>query len=381
MTGRGGIVLGGILLVLAAGPAQVSGQTRAPSEAASALQQAGFEGVRVAEGSDGWVLAFENRRYRYDVRALEAAEAVVPEASRLVLYRRGWPLVALAEADGVWRLQEVAPAGLAGPTRAPARWKLDLVLRPQLAAEFGNFDDPVESQINLVPEAELLLWKGARVLAQLIVPLQNELGEEGDEVRPGLLTMGQVWRFPAEIWASAAAGVFTQKRYGLDLEALRFFGRGRLALGARLGYTGYLAYSDREWLYDDLDTITWSLYGTAALWPALGLAARVGVSRFLDGDTGLDVDVRRAFGEVEVAFRGVHTTEGTNAGFTIVVPLPAGRHLAPRRVRPRTAEDLAWTYWYRSLPGVGRTYATGQRLEAFWGDLHPAFLPARLNRR
>ncbi len=369
-----------VLLIGVSSAAVALAQPASPEAAVAALQRAGFESVRAEAGPEGWVLGFENRRYRYDVRALSVAREIVPEARRVVLYRRGWPLVTLAEAGDGWVLQDVAPEGPSAPARAPARWTLDLLLRPQLAAEFGNFDDPVESQVNVVPEAALQLWKGALARIQWIIPLQNELGDEGDEMRPGLMTLGQVWRFPGAIWASASAGVFTQKRYGLELETLRFFARGRLGIGARLGYTGYLAYRDRTWLYDDLDTVTWSLYGTAALWPALGLAAHVGVSRFLDGDSGLEVAVRRAFGEVEVAFRGVHTTAGTNAGFTIGVPLPVGRHLAPRRVRPRTAERLAWTYWYRSLPDVGRTYATGQRLDAFWEDLHPAYLPARLHR-
>lgn len=342
------------------------------------LLNLGLEGIRIEPGGVGRRVGYENRRYRYDVRALnEALEAAGPGVA-LVPYRRGWPLMMVEPGtDGTWRIAEMAPERLGGAVADPSRWKLDLVLRPQVAVEFGNFADPVESQLNLVPEADLQLWRGARVLAQLIVPLQNELGDAGDEVRPGLLTASQVWRFPRGVWASVAAGYFSQRRYGVDVEALRFFGRGRLGLGGRLGYTGFASYTNGEWLYGDLDTVTWTAYATVAVWPALGLAVQPAVSRFLDGDVGVQLDVRRAFGEVEVAFRGVHTDHGTDAGFSIVIPLPGTRHLRPTRVRPRLAEELTWTYWYRALPEVGRTYRTGQRLEELWGELHPAYLRGR----
>ena len=345
------------------------------------LAERGLEAVRVAPGSGGPVVAFENRRYRYDVRALREVAAAAGPSAVVVPYRRGWPLMALAPGpDGSLRVVDSAPARVGGRPLNPSAWTLDLVLRPQVAFEFGNFADPVESQLNLMPEADLRLWRGARVLAQLIVPIQNELDEAGDDVRPGLLTASQVWRFPEGIWASATAGYFSQRRYGIDLEALRFFWNGRIGLGGRLGYTGFAAYANEEWLYDDLDTVTWTAYATVAVWPELGLAVQPAVGRFLDGDVGVQVDVRRAFGEVEVAFRGVHTEHGTDAGFSLVVPLPGSRHLEPMRVRPRLAEELAWTYWYRALPDAGRMYRTGQSLGELWGELHPAYLQARLQR-
>lgn len=372
----------------------------------NALVEIGFENISVVEADRRVVATFEDRVYRYDIQGVQKViQAVMPligEGSELVLIplRRGMQIETItvpAASYHAFIRREISKdvfintleVSLENPGYRPktrgksnrTTLKTDVILRPQLVAEFGNFDEPVETQVNLIPEVSLMLWRGAHLTGQIIIPLQNELAEEGDNIRPGLLTWNQTVRGPSNLLASMSLGYFSHNRYGFDGEARKYVYNGRIAAGIRLGYTGFLNYRAGEWLYGDLEILTYAADIIYQVVPEYNLTLQATYAKFLFGDKGWRFDAHRTFGEFEIGFYGIlsRNRAGSNAGARVTIPLPFRKHMRPSRVRIRSAERFQWAYRYRNLPLEGMLYQTGNGLENFWGQLSPAFLKNRLS--
>ena len=355
------------------------------------LVEHGYENVAVVEDAGRIIITYENRIYRYETAALyevlRRAEIHAGSTRQIILLlrRRNVAIVAFTACakaddeqafDGIQVSTDVAAYEhlLGSSARANAsHFKLDLVIHPQFMVQLGNYDEPVESQVNIAPELTLSPWQGMRVSAQVILPLQNELGAAGDYVRPGLVTLSQMARLPHSIFLMGSAGYFTKDRYGLDVQAKKFFAGGRWSAGAQVGYTGHASFHRGDLLYSHPQDVSWSVNLEAFL-PRYTLFVRSTTGRFVFGDVGTRVDVMREFGEFRFGFLGVATDEGENAGFTLSVPLPFGRYARPAPVRVRPARAFPWEYRSRGYPSHGVQYRTGNAIDDVWHGITPAFL-------
>lgn len=131
--------------------------------------------------------------------------------------------------------------------------------------------------------------------AELIIPLEIELSEEGDDLRPGKILLNYTFRFPDNIFSSLNLGYFDPNRYGFSVEVLKFLLNGNLSFGAKVDYTGFLIYMDKRWYYSDLNKWTYLLNGTYQFSP-LDFSVSLSQGRFLLGDMGWRIDVLRSFG-------------------------------------------------------------------------------------
>ena len=61
------------------------------------------------------------------------------------------------------------------------------------------------------------LWKGARLAAQVIVPVVTNLSGEMNRVRPGIVAVTQEARFRNNWFGRISAGNFTNNRYGVQV--------------------------------------------------------------------------------------------------------------------------------------------------------------------
>ena len=369
------------------------------------LTEQGFENVSAALAGGRLVVRFENRVYRYDIRAVrEALPLLAPafdEAEDVVLIplRRRIPLATVTfstERLRAWQDGTIPEAELFASAeidseipRINARYtrpansssfRFDLVAVPMLTYELGNFSRPVEMQIELAPTLSATLWPGARLNAQLIVPLYENFLLRDSEVRPGLITLDQVVRLPYNVFFSLAAGRFSDDRYGLHSEAVTHMQNGRLWLMGQIGYTGHLSFRNNTWRYGDPDAVTYLVGARYQVLPRYDLSLEADFGRFLYGDYGWRLAASRSFGEFEVTFFGIFTNLGENAGVAVVLPLPTSRHLKPSVVRPRPARTFTFTYYYDKLTRAGELYDTGSTFHDFWYGLEPAQIKNRLLR-
>ena len=385
-----------LLLSLAAAPGAQPASCANPSEpVVRALTDVGLEAVGVCVSGDEATVTYENRLFRYDVRALDEVTRLVGshlegvDRVRLLPTRNGVPLVDVTlpapaasgadlEASGLTATLDPAP--LPSPTVYPSTLTLDLVVHPYLGFGFGDFDDPVRLDLGVAPALAVNLWEGMSVTAQVVVPFVEETDLRYGGVRPGIIAASQEVRLPLSTFARVSAGLFTRERYGLDVTTTTYVAGGRAALTLRAGQTGFAALDGGTWLYSSPSVTTYSARVDGILLPQYGLGAGVTVGRYLSEEPGVRADLYRSFGEATVGVFALTSEGNPNVGGRLVLPLPVRRHPRPGRVRARLADSVELEYRYRRVPGEAPDYDVSVEPWAPLGPLNPALLPYHLRR-
>jgi hypothetical protein len=367
---------------------------------ARALVRGGYENVVVVKRNDTLFVGFENRRYRWEVRAVaEVLALVMPalgdrEKVSLTCLYEGIPMSTLVVAKADYHALaggSMTPGAFATavqgllstetykavtatvkPVNKPYN-KIDFVIHPLFRAQFGNFSDPLEMQFSIVPSAEVTFMKGMHFTAQVIVPLYNDLEPQGSYVRPGLVVLSQQLRLPHNFFATLAAGYFTRNQYGMNAALRKYLLNGKVGLGVDAGYTATAMVVDGEWVYSTTGRFTW-FAGASYRWARYDFTASAGYGRFLAGDMGFRCDISRQFGEVTMGFWASQSGGITNGGFNFIVPLPPRRCTTKHRVRVRPASEVPWEYRAKGLPVQGRMYTTGTGTGDIYRQLNPDYL-------
>ena len=362
-------------------------ETAAASALVADLTEAGYEAVGVCLAGDVALVTYENGVLRYDVRAIQdvtrrAADHLGARRLRLVPTRNGIPLL---EQEVYSAGPEVGAASLDVPADLPAtsnspRGKLDVVVHPEVRANFGDFDRPVRLDVSLAPTLEVGVARGLSLTGQVVLPLLTQTGETSGQIRPGIVALHQETRLPLNTFVRASVGRFTRDRYGVDLVASTFVQDGRGALTLRAGRTGFARLDSRTWTYSAVNTTTYAITADYLVLPAYGFGASATHARYLSGESGWRVDLHRSFGEASVAVFGLVAGGEPNLGGRITLPLPIRRHPAPRRVRVRLADRFDVEYRYRRTVAGTPDYAVTPTLWDPLGPVNPALLPYHLQR-
>lgn len=320
-------------------------------------------------------VGFQNRRYRDEGRALhevlESAESVAGESELTIIGRaRGLDMYRRSTRQPGVR---PAPAGSADSHAILA----DLVIHPFFGAMLGSYSQPVRTRTGIAPELALYPWKGGKVSAQVELVIVDDVSLNPKRIVPGLVSVSQWLRVPIGMtYAAAGAGLFSHERYGVYADVQSLFLDGRMALHGSAAYTGFAALESRTWYVSSLNRMQ-ALAGVEYVHQRLAASMLVRAGQFLDGDRGVRLDVRRAFGAFQIGFFGVSTTIDNTAGVSVRIPLlPTRQSSARARVVP--ARQLPIEYRY-SADG-GRILRTGYEIDLFSNQLHPAVVEMQLRR-
>ncbi|MFO7615990.1 MAG: hypothetical protein R6V75_01920 [Bacteroidales bacterium] len=232
--------------------------------------------------------------------------------------------------------------------------RVRLVLWPQVTVQNRTYRQLYEVQMNVAPELQLEIAKGLRFSGQVIIPVVNQISEEGNHVRPGILTLNQRFNIGNTFYGILSAGKFTNNRYGLDLRILNFFFDGRLTLVANVGLTGSNQYISKL-VYSAINTLTWKLHGGFYM-KHFNALVNVNYGRYLMGDHGVRLDAVRFFGRTAVGFWAMHSGGEFNGGFNFAIPLAPERYKRERRVRVGLPDHFFWEYRGRVWPKAGQSY-------------------------
>jgi hypothetical protein len=252
------------------------------------------------------------------------------------------------------------------------------VIYPQIKLQLGNFDDPFESQFNIAPAVEISFLRGMNLMAQVIIPLQNDFGTAGNSVRPGIISLSQIIRFPKNFFWMVSAGYFTRNRYGFNGEVRKFLMNGKIALGFTGGITGYAALIDKQWAYTGIDRFTW-FADASYRWAKFDLTLKAGYGGFIDGKTGWRVDVSRQFREVSIGFFALETDGFLNGGFNFSIPLPPRRYGTKHVARIRPESYFSWEYRAKGLSESGRFFSTGSDLTKVFQQINPDYMQKQIS--
>jgi hypothetical protein len=388
------------------------GQPRPDDRAEGVAQEiikAGYENVRSAWRNDTLFIGLENRVWRWEPRAAaEIFKLVMPGVDSaavvsLTLLRTGIPvttvIVARKQYDDllagrvtsgsfadsvVALLSDRGYRSAAGHLHAANRSfsKFDVVVVPQLKAQFGNFTHPLEIQFNVAPAVHISFTRGMSLTAQVIFPVYNNLigDPEGNTIRPGLVVLSQAFRLPHQFFTTVNAGYFTRNRYGLNGEVRKFFLNGKMAVGATLGYTGEVQLLEGWFTYTPVNVFTW-FCDASWRWARYDLTIRAGYGGFINLDQGWRADVSRQFGEISVGFFAMQTAGVVNGGFNFIVPLPPRKFGTKNVVRLRPAPYVSWEYRAKGLPSYGRTFTTGSGTEEWMFNMNPDDIRKQLGKQ
>jgi hypothetical protein len=369
-----------------------------------ALLNKGYENIVVLHRSDTIFVGAENRLYRWDPKAYSHILSVImPLADQnsticLAVLQKGIPMVLITLSKRAWEdalngiLSKKDISASMNTTmnftkgfrkifrckgENPTYNKIDLVIYPQVKIQLGNFDDPFESQFNIAPAFEISFMRGMNLMAQIIIPLQNDLETNGNNVRPGIISISQTIRFPRNFFGIISAGYFTRNRYGFNSEIRKFFFNGKISVGFSGGLTGYAELIDRQWNYTGINLFTW-FADAGYRWAKYDLTMKAGYGSFLNGEGGWRFDAFRQFREVTVGFFASETGGFLNGGFYFRVPLPPRKYSTKHFIRIRPESYFSWEYRARGRSEAGRSFSSGSSIPDLFYNLNPDYLKTNI---
>lgn len=408
---------------------------RPPAAYYRAERIAAFGLDNVAVDSIGHTIAYENRRFRHSAyaRGRLAGQFVVAwdltgdgpgggasgswttaPAGTFFERRLGLVAAAVIETSGTTvRFGRLTPrgdslqqlAGVPAAVRYPSdrdfptppsgrvlgttRWATDLELVPLFTYELGRLFSPVQIRLELEPRIRVNPWPGARVTASLIIPVRNDfrfdpVHPDVDRTRPGPTTLEQFAWLPGLALLSGTAGMFADNRYGVSFGAARPLAGGAFLLDAQADLTGYLAFPTTGAEYSGLKRFS-GFAGMTWRPPKLDLGVRLRGERFLYGDRGAELELRRTFEDLDVAFFYQRTGEFNVNGVRLLVPIPPSvrRHTSTHPpgvpVRFLPIDRLPVDYVDESTP-VGRVLKTVASREDYLRQLNLPGLAANAYR-
>lgn len=345
--------------------------TSAYAQVVEGLKSIGMENIRCAQSDDITTVSFENNVYRSTYNGVGKAidvclknkiegnlqlvvlENQIPRLcitlpdSLLQTYQHGQiSLTQVYERMGISVDTDQAMEALkdSGKEEASAAWKVNVVVYPELFLENNTFDELYTYAINLNPAIEMELWKGAKLAAQVVLPIATNLNGEMKRVRPGIIALSQDVRFKHNIFGKLTAGNFTNNRIGAQLEVKYRCNNGRMELGALVGSTGLSTITREDgWYISTRQRLNAAV--TASIYePHTNLQFDLRASRYVYGDYGLRGDCTRHFGEYAIGLYGLYTNGEINGGFHFAIPLPGKKWSRKGFVRIKPADYFAWAY-------------------------------------
>lgn len=315
----------------------------------NALDRDGFAGVAVACSDTAIWLEAANTRYLSNERALSrmaaVADAVLPHRIRTLycnILVDGQVLTSLAtnrehlrdflasrqDAEGFlqfadlqlygsrhWADFQSLPGAMAKTRQPMDSW--DFQLEPKVRTFLNNRSGFFKHKAVLRASAEYHPWRSGTLFGSYEWTLFNQYDdlvynplEEDAAVRTDLVSyeersaprvtelgLDQYWTAPWDIQTRFAAGIFESAFAGFGAETFRYFRDGMFGLGLEAA-TVRKRSTEKDFALDDASdqwftNVFCNLY--AQLWPEQGLEGGLKIGRFLAGDPGVRLDLRRTF--------------------------------------------------------------------------------------
>lgn len=370
----------------------------------SILQKSGYENLQCFNFENDIILAFENRVYRYDIESLaDISEHVLPlvndyENLQLILKSNNIPVIQICInvkdiniSDSeikkylqnnmiISSVEEVFLEHLKGTKETNKTFlKSDIVFHPDLKVLFGDFNQPARTMISINPEFQIPLWKGAIIFSQTKIILHNDLDEYADFIRPKYFTFNQMLQAKENSFISLSAGLFSNNRYGFDIDSRKFFNNRRLSIGANIGITGYAEFSDWHFNYDNINRIT-AFFDVSYFYPQWALHVKTTVGRFIYKDYGVRFDIGRQLNEVWLNLFLTKTNKDYFAGLSFLLPIWPKKRNAPKRFRLQLPKYYDSEYTIKGPQFYCTRYETRHETDRFFRYWHPKFTRNQMTR-
>lgn len=372
----------------------------------------GFENIQILSHKDTLVIAFENRRYRYQVNALAQIIQNIPlvDSHSFLLIPKYLNNPMLSIKISLDELEKYRKDQINGSVLLEEmkfqfdvnKWiyllkkekqtnktyfKLDTYIKPILRLQLGNYNAPIRRVIDIAPTVEIQLSKGLLLTAQATIPTLNNFDDD-NTVKAGLITLSQSSRLYDNAFVTLSAGIFNKKRVGGQLLFKNYFMNGRLGFETRLAYTTWSTISGELNTFFDRDDYFIGRLAVDYRVIKYDLNFRADYGTYLYNDKGLRLDVFRQFGEVNIGFfllisSGTSNTgrlgsSTSNAGFNFKIPLTPKKYFKMKRIRIRPSNNFNWEYRFKGFIRSGVLFNTGNHIISRIPEFNPDFIKNNL---
>ena len=372
---------------------------------AVSLIGAGFENVSAFLQDSILMIGYENRRFRFEAKGLAEIVKLLSKGDfnqvkmiNIVVFEQQIPMIMAnyspvkmndfihnnPGADDFEQFFDVTlyrddvDLSHFTPVNNKSLFKTDLVIIPNWKAQFGDFDNPVQSNINLIPELNTTLRKGLSFKGQVIVPVQNNFypinDPDGRTIRPGNITLNQLIRLKDDFFVSFTGGFFNLNRAGIGLDMKKYLLNGNLVFGAEAGYTDYYSFTGLDPEYFEDSRFLTPFFFAALTYQPYDATGILRVGNFLYNHPGVRVDVLRQFREVKIGFFALVSSGDINGGFNFSIPIPPTRYCRQKAIRIRPSENFEWEYRARGFPESGKINTTEHSIFEMMLELNPDFV-------
>lgn len=268
------------------------------------------------------------------------------------------------------------------PTHNKSLGKTDFVLYPQFIFQNNTFERIWETQFNLAPAIETSLWNGARITAQVIFPIHNNISSpEARFIRPGVIAFSQQYRLPHNIFGSISIGNFTSQRMGINIVNHWISSSGVYKVGYTASLTGS-SYVDRNgWSISKWKRI--SAHLKCAITPKFhNMEAEISLGRYIYGDYGGQLTLTRRFSNAALQLFGRYTGGISCAGMSITLPIWLRKQSRAHIFRAKVSNWYQLSYSEKSGNkadhGTGRSFGTSPATTPMTHYLNPYYLKKQL---
>ena len=370
------------------------------------LIEEGFENIQFKHTETDTYLAYENNRYRFEANALyvvleHLSQSPVTDNIHVVIKNKDIPYTALHTSKsalillfkGVISLDEwLERSSITLEVDALRKelkdtkainssfYKLDIPVGISLNYQLGNFDNPIRLKYKLQPELYTTLARGAYLTGLYNVPFLFNDFDNYNESRFISMHASKDIRLPYNTFVNLNAGYFFYNRYGVYIDAFKFFNEEKFKLSFEYKHT------QRGVITPDFNFSHYGNYYDIILG---GITYRnqkhdseleLKYGQFNLGDMGYNFSFLRQINEVYIGLFLRKSDLGNLVGFRFVTPLGFKKHLKPTRVRVRTREYFKLKYNYNGTTPAAYTYDFGEKL--FWEikEYYPSTLKRGLER-
>ena len=342
------------------------------------LVSMGFENVCFGENDKERVYVIENVAYRIEGvgigKAIDLIQAEgLPKGKKcsLIVLNNNVPTLSLTyngDEDGVvdrnnwnvsYNLNDSWEVVKKEKRKNSSLYKVDLTLYPEFNFQNVKLSVMYEVLFNITPTIETSLWRGGKLSAQLVIPIINQYGYKYDNVRPGIVSISQTFRLPANIFVTGTVGTFSGNRFGADVKVLYPLKNERLWFDGRISYTSHAEWG--EWKGEKLVTAFKLMdYGESIFTGSVGFnyfvpkfQTQLGIhfERYLLGEYGVKFDFVRNFKYCVIGFYLSKTqyagNKGFNGGFKFLINLPPYKYKRNGYI-PRVIPAKQWGIIYNA---------------------------------
>ncbi len=371
--------------------AGLSSSKRADSFSSSGLAgnlaAAGFENVRVSKSANFLTVSIEDPVFRWNIEGIRTAlDTLARHAGpddQIILYLLEYDIPRLiiklsANTLDVTYAENRFPKNLSAVSPLnPSVNKIDLIGYPQFALQNTLTSRIYEIQLNLAPAIEVSLWKGMQFTGQVIFPIKNDLGYEGDFIRPGFVTLAQEFRVRRRWFGRFVLGNFNANRYGSDFTLSHPLRNSRWEAAFNAGLTGSSYFYHQQWRTSAIDRLTWFVRA-GHYYPRYNLQFDLSYGRYINRDDGFRADCTRHFGAASIGFYAIHTGGDFNGGFHFAAPLPPRKRSRKHMLRIIPPRYFDWEYNAGTEFYYGRYYETRPDENRSERYINPGFIKNEL---